>query len=287
MKKTITTIAAALVTALSTSANPIVVTPQMRQEIAGAAPAAAPAKPEKPRKILILDKAESYQHDCIPVANAAFEILGEKTGAYTVVITHDKTMLNPAKLAEFDAILFNNTTQLTFTPGEQKALLDFVKSGKGFIGIHAASDNFPGWQEAQDMIGGCFDGHPWTADGTWAVKNDDPTHPLNKSFDGKGFKIRDEIYQIKGAYSRKTLRVLLSLDMSDPATAGAHAAPQKRADKDYGISWIRPYGKGRVFYCSLGHNPEVYWNPVVLAHYLSGIQYALGNFKVDDSPSTK
>ncbi|MEI7928583.1 MAG: ThuA domain-containing protein, partial [Verrucomicrobiales bacterium] len=55
----------------------------------------------------------------------------------------------------------------------------------------------------------------------------------------------------------------------------------KRADKDFGVAWARTWGKGRVFYCSLGHNHEIYSNPTVLKHYLAGLQWAIGDFKVD------
>jgi uncharacterized protein len=52
------------------------------------------------------------------------------------------------------------------------------------------------------------------------------------------------------------------------------------------VSWIRTYGKGRVFYCSLGHREEIFWNPVVLRHYLAGIQFAIGDLPADSTPST-
>ena len=60
--------------------------------------------------------------------------------------------------------------------------------------------------------------------------------------------------------------------------------PGKRKDGDYVISWVRPYGKGRVFYCSLGHEPSSYYNPHVLRHYLAGIQFALGDLEADATP---
>lgn len=262
------------------------VSPEEVARIREAAPDTAPAKPAKARKILVFSKCEGFVHGCIPYCTEAMKILGEKTGAFSIEVSSDMAVFTAEKLAGFDAVLFNNTTQLKFdNPAARQALMDFVKGGKGIVGIHAASDNFPTWQEAADMMGGMFDGHPWGAGGTWAVKIDESSHPLNASFEGKGFKIHDEIYQVKGAYSRDTLRVLLSLDLSDPTTAAPGG--QKRADKDNAIAWIRPFEKGRVFYCSLGHNSEVYWNPAVLRHYLAGIQYALGDYKVDDKPSNK
>jgi len=255
------------------------------KKITEASPQQAPAKPKKARKILVFNRCEGYFHGCIPWCAKAIEILGEKTGAYTVDFADEMSVFTPGNLAKYDAVLLNNTTGLKFKdPAKRKALMKFVESGKGIIGIHAATDNFNEWPEAAAMMGGVFDGHPWGGGGTWAVKNDEPGHPLNASFENKGFLIRDEIYQIKGPYSRDTHRVLLSLDMSNERN---DRPGQKREDKDNAIAWIKKQGEGRVFYCSLGHNNDVFWNPAVLAHYLAGIQYALGDLAADDTPSAK
>jgi hypothetical protein len=100
-------------------------------------------------------------------------------------------------------------------------------------------------------------------------------------YKGKGFKVNDEIYRTKPPlYSRDKQRVLMSLDMTDEATK-KQAGPE---DTDIGISWVKSYGKGRLFYCSLGHNNHLTWDPALLAHYLAGIQFALGDFPVDTKP---
>ncbi|OVE81686.1 hypothetical protein BVY04_02810 [bacterium M21] len=237
------------------------------------------------RRILLFSYSEGFFHQCIPTAAKALDKLGAATGAYTVEHSTDMNVFTTEKLADFDAIIFNNTTHLSFKNHDhRKALMAFIKSGKGIIGIHAASDSFGTWPEASAMIGGMFDLHPWTAKGTWKVKIDEPEHPLNQSFDKAGFAIKDEIYQFKAPYSRDNLRVLLSLDMSDERNQKVDKKKIHRTDNDFAISWVRSYDKGRVFYCSLGHNHEVYWNVPVLQHYLLGIQYALGDLKIDDAP---
>ena len=254
-------------------------------KVTAALPAKAPAKPAKGRKLLVFTRCEGFRHGCIPLASKALELMGRKTGAYSTVVSDEMSMFAADKLKEFDAVLFNNTTRLKFKdPAHRKALMAFLKSGKGVVGIHAATDNFYTWPEAAEMMGGMFAGHPWGAGGTWAVKLDEPDHTLNKSFGGKGFKIKDEIYKLRGkVYSRKKLRVLVSLDMSDEKTCSRGNKDPKR---DVGISWVHKVGAGRVFYCSLGHNNSVYWNTNVLAHYLAGIQYAMGDLKIDDSIKT-
>lgn len=251
-----------------------------------AMPTKATVTPAKARKILVFNKCEGFRHDVIPLAAKAFELMGKKTGAFEAVSSDDKEVFNAEKLKEFDAVVLNNTTNLKLNDAQKKALLDFVKEdGKGLIGTHAASDNFGDWPDGMAMVGGQFDGHPWGGGGTWAVKINDPDHPLNKGFGGKGFKVHDEIYQIKGTYSRETHRELLSLDMDDAETS--KPGGQKRADKDNPISWIQECGKGRVFYCSMGHNHEIYWTPAILQHYVDGIQYAIGDLKCDATPTAK
>lgn len=208
--------------------------------------------------------------------------MSEKTGAFKVVHSTDMSVFTAESLKQFDAICFNNTTKLVPDEAQQKAILDFVKSGKGIVGIHAATDNFYEWPEGMQMMGGVFKGHPWTANGTWAVKIDEPEHLLLKSFQGKNFKIKDEIYRTEAPlYSRENQRVLMSLDMSDPKTKSAKGV--RPDDMDTGITWIKPVGKGRLFYCSLGHVHSVTWNRAVMEHFLAGIQYAMGDYEVDDT----
>jgi len=258
------------------------------QKIENAVPTKPTVQPAKPRKILVFWKCEGFFHTSIPVVNEALKIMGRKTGAYEVAeCTDDYSIFTPEKLAKFDAVCLNNTTHLKFNPKETpercKALMDFVKGGKGIIGIHAATDNFYDWPEGMEMMGGKFTGHPWGGGGTWAVKIDEPDHPLTAAFKGQGFKINDEIYRTDPPlYSRSKQLVLMSLDMSDPTTRNVNGF--KPTDVDTGISWIKTWGKGRVFYCSLGHNNHIFWNPTILQHYLDGIQFVLGDYKVDTTP---
>jgi hypothetical protein len=258
------------------------------QKIENAVPDKPTVRPAEPRKILVFWRCEGFFHTSIPVVNKALKIMGKKTGAYEVTVcTDDYSVFTPDKLAQFDAVCLNNTTHLKFSPKETpercKALMDFVKGGKSIIGVHAATDNFYEWPEGMEMMGGKFTGHPWGGGGTWAVKVDEPDHPLTAAFKGKGFKVNDEIYRTEPPlYSRAKQLVLMSLDMSDPTTRNVNGF--KPTDVDTGISWVKTWGKGRVFYCSLGHNNHIFWTPAILQHYLDGIQFALGDYKVDTTP---
>jgi type 1 glutamine amidotransferase/HEAT repeat protein len=254
------------------------------EKIRSAMPSKYVAEPKKPRKMLVFYLCGGFKHGSIPYWNKALEIMGEKTGAFETVFSNDMSSFAPENLQQFDAICFNNNTEVKFPKELQKSLMDFIKSGKGIVGIHAATDSFYDWPQAAHMFGGQFCGHPWTADGTWAVKLDDPNHPLMAAFEGENFKINDEIYRtIPPYYSRTTQRILMSLDMSDRRTANAEG--MEPFDKDMAISWVKSVGKGRLFYCSLGHNNHITWNPAVLQHDLAGIQFALGDYPVDTASS--
>ena len=252
------------------------------QKMEAAMPAKPVATPKQPRKLLVFNLCKGFKHGSIAHWDKALEIMGRKTGAFEVVVSGDMAMFKAENLSKFDAVCLNNTTRLGFEEPElRKSLMDFIKGGKGIIGIHAATDNFYKWPEAAEMMGGQFCGHPWGSGDTVAIKIDDPGHPLMAPYKGKGFKVRDEIYRTKPPlYSRDKQRVLMSLDMSDEATH-KKAGPE---DTDIGISWVKSYGKGRLFYCSLGHNNHLTWDPVLLQHYLAGIQFALGDFPVDTKP---
>jgi type 1 glutamine amidotransferase len=255
------------------------------QKVEAALPSNAPAKPTKARKILVVSRCEGYVHKSIPLGVKTIQLMGEKTGAYTTEETGNMEDFNDANLEQYDAILFMSTTLLNPTDAQREALLKFVRSGKGIIGIHAASDNFYQWEEGAKMIGGLFCHHPWTAGCTVQMKLDEPDHPINECFHGKSFKVKDEIYQFKDPYSRDNQRVIVSLDMNDPdtkAVKGGNPKKIERTDGDFGVSWIRKEGKGRVFYCAMGHNHHIFYDSRILQHYLAGIQYALGDYIVPD-----
>ncbi|MFQ5806314.1 MAG: family 16 glycoside hydrolase [Phycisphaerae bacterium] len=262
---------------------PAVGKPPTREQIEkmkAAAPAKATVRPHAPRKLLVFTLCKGFRHSSVECGAKALEIMGEKTGAYQAVVSDDLSMFAAEQLRQFDAVCFGNTTGELFDDAKlKKSFLAWVKSGEGVIGLHAATDCFYNWPEFGKMMGGYFDGHPWHEQVT--IKLDEPDHPINAAFEGKPFEVVDEIYQFREPYSREKLRVLLSLD-TNKTDMGKQGI--RRDDRDFAVSWVREYGKGRVFYCSLGHREEIFWNPTVLRHYLDGIQFALGDLKADATP---
>jgi type 1 glutamine amidotransferase len=296
-------LAAILLPALSHTAELKDPTAEELEKIAVAAPAAPTVKPKAPRKILVCSLVPTgYVHSSIPYGQAALQAIAEKTGAFEVVISDDISLFEPGNLKQFDAVFFNNANNELFMPPDFKklsekkqakalkrdaalkaSLVDFIKSGKGVAVFHASLAIFREWDEWGGIIGGRFDNHPWNKEVTLRVEN--PSHPLNKAFGGPSITLTDEIYQVKGPYSRETHRVLLTLDLEksgEPNVAELH-----REDKDFALAWIKPYGKGRVFYCGLGHMHELFWNPAILQFLLDGIQFAAGDLEADMTPSAK
>ncbi len=265
-----------------------------RTEIEANLPTAT-AQPKAARKIRGFYRCEGFIPTSSPFGNHALKSIAEKTGAFTADFTDQYGSLTKENLAHYDAILLNNTTALKPDETQRAAILDFIQSGKGIVGLHAAADNFGEWPEGVALIGGIFNGHPWNAGGTWAFKVEDPTHPLNAAFGGKGFWHKDEIYWYKpeSFQGREKLRVLLSLDQSKAVNQKPleneketpKLAGKTPAEADVPVSWCREVGKGRLFFTNLGHNDMTFANKAALQHMLDGIQYALMDLDADATPS--
>lgn len=268
---------------------PVAAQDKFIKQIEAALPEKAPAEPKAKRKVLVYSKTAGFRHSSIPVGVRAFTLMGDKTGAYIVEATEDPSYFAPEKLKSFDAVVMLNTTGDCLRPnadkgdaeGQKKAreleevykksLHEFVLSGKGLMGTHSATDTYGGWKAYNKMMGGTFNGHPWHT--KVPVKNLQPSHPLNAAFDGKDLEATDEIYQFRADGGLESERLmLLALDTSKfDVKAG------NRKDNTYPVSWCATYGKGRTFYCSLGHREEIYFNPAILKHYLAGLQFVLGD----------
>lgn len=292
----------AAATALAAFAQMKPLSDEERAKIEAAAPSRAPVRVAKPRKMLVLSlniaKGQPRQgHPSIPAAQFALEVMARKTRAFEPVFSSDVQMLRWETLREFDVVCFNNTTGVLTEDRElRRSLLDFVRGGKGFVAIHAGGgatfveypkyDQFP---EFGEMVGGYEDGgHAYAPGSTVHIRVEDAKSPLTAMFKGKEFVVRDEIYQFRHGYSREKLRVLLSVDTEHPGNSPMRKPlPERAEDKDFPVSWIKNYGRGRVFYFVLGHHPEIFMDRLLLEHLLAGIQFAAGDLKADTTPSAK
>ena len=145
----------------------------------------------------------------------------------------------------------------------------------------------PLWPEWNKIIGGYFKFH-WNDPQPITVKIDDPRSSLTQMFHGQDWEIRDETYTFnQESFSRDNVHVLTSVNYDKMSDADKAKEPNPRTDHDYALSWIRPEGKGRLFYEAHGHHERNYAITPFLEHILAGVQYAIGDLKADDTKGTK
>jgi type 1 glutamine amidotransferase len=203
-------------------------------QMMAALPDSAPAVPKKPRRVLVLAKASGFVHASIPLAARTIEALGQRTGAWTTVISYDPGVITEENLKAYDAIFLASTTGTyldeagseSVTASRRRAFMEFIRGGKGLGVIHAGTDSYHGkppgttpapvasgtrppvdgdsplWPEYNRMINGYFKWH-WLYPTQIAVKIDDPSHPVNAPFTSlnasgvrvaRPFSMVDEVY---------------------------------------------------------------------------------------------
>ena len=256
-----------------------------------------------PKKVLVVTTTTGFRHSSIPTAEKVLAEMAKRTDLFTVdyarvepgdaqfkgadgktdgakVQEAIKKVLAEKMSAEalktYDGVIFANTTGDLPLP-DKPAFLEFIKSGKGFVGMHSASDTFHGWPDYLDMLGGEFLTHGAQVEVN--AINQDKECPACKHLEAN-WKVYDEIYQFKN-FDTSKVHGLLTLDKH----------PNNNTPGNYQIAWCKDYGKGRVFYTSLGHREDV-WDPNTPAgfkrmnsaevaqayqeHILGGIKWALG-----------
>lgn len=280
------------------------------------APAQPTVKPARPHPVLVFSLTTGFQHQVRLYASEVLKALARKTGAFTVEETVDIEAFAPENLAKYDAVILNNNCpdgkrrdifydvlhnqvnkavqdiglkykdmpeeqRLAKAAALEKNLIDAVNAGKGLVAIHGAIALQNNSQAFSEMIGGSFDFHPPRQMLTLELV--EPSHPLVAAFQGVGFVHSDELYLFKNAYAQTHFRPLLEANVSK-LNEKSLANPKIMEKGRLYVSWIKPYGKGRVFYVSPSHQPQSYESAPMLRFYLDGIQYALGDLKCDDTP---
>lgn len=238
------------------------------------------------KRLLAIGEEKGYRHESVSHALATIERLGRETGLWdttirtdTEALTKKKLEYNAKNLNDFDGVLFYTGGTLEMDDRQKADFLSAIHDdGKGFIGIHSATITFTSWPEYGEMIGGYFDEHPWgTFDAPIVVE--DTGFPGMKAWP-RAFVLKDEIYQIRN-FSREKVRVLMRLDASkvDLTNPRVH-----RQDRDFAVTWAKMYGKGRVYYSTLGHPTENWDRPEMQTMYVEAIKWALGLVDADVTP---
>jgi len=250
------------------------------------APCLAQSSVTQKKHLLVIGEEKGYRHESVSYAMSTIERLGKETGLWdatlrtdTEALTKKKLEYNAKNLNNFDAVLFFTGGDLEMDDQQKADFVSFVHDdGKGFIGIHSAAITFVNWPEYGEMMGGYYDEHPWgTFDAPIIVE--DPAFPGMQQWP-QAFVLRDEIYQMRN-YSRDKLRVLMRLDAGklDLANKNVH-----RTDRDFAVTWAKMYGKGRVFYTTLGHVEENWDKPEFQKMIIEAIKWATGVINADVTP---
>jgi type 1 glutamine amidotransferase len=253
---------------------------QNRSAVDSSFPPPPHVKEIKLKHILVIGQTKGFEHDSISDGMAAIYNMGHDTGLWDTTLRTDTEPVtkkdlgrNANNLDYFDALVFVSTTgELDLDNSQKRDMMSFIKDdGKGFVGVHAALDTNHQWPEYGNMIGGWFDEHPWFTFNA-PIINEDPTFPAVRHFP-KAFVKYDEIYQAKD-WSRDKVSVLLSLD---PSKLNWENNPRiHRTDRDFAVAWDKMYGKGRVFYSTLGHTEESWDDPDIRKMYFEAIKWVLG-----------
>ena len=220
------------------------------------------------RRLLMLTHSAGFKHDYLPAATDAVKELGEETGQFDVIAVEDCGAFDWSRLHDFSAVLFATTGELPMSEEQKRSLIEFVKSGKGFVGVHNAADTFYKFPEYGEIVGGYFNGHPWTQEVRVVVE--DQSHPAT-SFLPPKFVVKEEVYTFKD-WSRDKVHVLISLDNSS-----VDLGKGTRSDHDYAVCWHHGFGQGRAFYTAFGHFKEIWGERWFRMHLAQGILWAMGS----------
>jgi type 1 glutamine amidotransferase len=265
--------------------------------------AKAPARANAKKQILFFTKAAGNEHVVIKTVDGQIGIapkilieLGEKNG-FEVTHTKDGGVFTPEGLAKYDGFVFYTTGDLTtlgvdknppMPAGGKEALLDAIKGGKAFIGIHVASATFHDpehrFADAGDhadpyikMVGGEMIMHGQQQKGR--------AYCADAKFPGfadckESFELAEEWYSLKNL--SKDMHVILWMGTWSLLNTGKDSVYRR---PPYPLAWARNYGKGRVFYTALGHRDDVWTNPMFQSQLVGGIKWALGEAKADLKPN--
>ena len=240
------------------------------------APVQAQEPQEEDARVLVFSKVTNFYHDSIPAGIAAIEQLGADNG-FDVDSTDESDVFNDEDLAEYDAVVFNNTNSTPdsgdlLNADERAAFQRFIQSGGGFVGLHAATASERDWGWYEGLVGAIFSNHPDYSDepdGTYPgrIKVLDGAHPSTE--DLPSLWEREEEWYNFGTNPTGNVHTLAQIKLRD-GISGLDMGV------DHPYSWCQNYDGGRSWYTAGGHAPSSFAEPLFLDHLLGGIEWAAG-----------
>ncbi|MFE4175453.1 ThuA domain-containing protein [Streptomyces sp. NPDC056909] len=225
------------------------------------------------KRVLVFSRTAGFRHDSIPEGVAALKELGATTGI-KVDATETGAQFTTNNLARYDAVVFLSTTGDVLNADQQKAFENYVATGGGYMGVHAAADTEYDWAFYGGLVGAYFQSHPQIQPAT--VRVEDHDHPSTAHLDDE-WQRTDEWYNYR-TNPREQARVLATLDETTYQGGTMKG--------DHPIAWCQTYEGGRAFYTGGGHTKESYADAAFRQHLLGGLRYAAGQVKADCEPQT-
>jgi type 1 glutamine amidotransferase len=214
-------------------------------------------------RVLVFSRTKGFRHTSIPDGVAAVTALGAKHG-FAVEATEDPTVFTDQSLRRFAAVVFMSTTGDVLDGPQQAAFERFIRGGRGFVGVHAASDTEYDWPWYGQLVGAYFKSHPRVQEARLDVR--DRSHPATKCLPAVWTR-RDEWYDFRAPPAPEA-KILITID--EKSYSGGQMGDV------HPMVWYRTYDGGRAFYTELGHTHESYKEQAFLDHLAGAILWAAG-----------
>jgi len=278
---------------------------EWKAKIQSLAPEKTSFPSSKKKNILVFSLHTGFKHWVIPHTEEMIKIIGEKSGAFTVIGSKDITEFEAKNLKKYDAVILNNTCSIgdhrnifwdklkenTSTDSAslmkkaielENNLLSYVEKGGGLFVLHGGVTTLNNSWDFSRLLGASFDYHP--VQQAIQVRLEDAKHPLVQAFPAEGFNHVDEPYFYKNAYAELDFKPLLYFNNAE--IKSQRKGHELTEGKTY-VAWIRKEGKGKVMYASPSHNAQSFENPQLLRFFLDGMQYVVGDVECDETPIKK
>lgn len=231
-----------------------------------------PAIAQSSFDVLVFSKTEAFRHSSIEVGVQAIKTLGQEHD-FQVISSEDADIFLSEAMDTLEVIVFLSTTGDILDNAQQEALKDFIHSGRGFVGIHAASDTEHDWEWYGQLVGRHFKDHPKIQEASLAIK--DSSHLSTEHLPLTWLRT-DEWYNFAIPFPDH-LQVLITVDETsyEGGTMGDF----------HPVSWYHEFENGRSFYTAMGHTEESYEEEAFMHHILGGIHWA--SRTLDSIPDTE